>query len=560
MKKILFKSALFIAAALSIVSCNEKEFLSETPKSFLSPENAYVTVDDFNMAINGLYETVRSVYYNSGRNNCFEYFMGTDVAQNGRGNANFIGVLDTWTTPQQTVIKNVWDDQYKLVADANTVITRVAQSDLNEDMKAQISAEAKFFRAFGYRALVYLFGGVPLVLEEVTSPRADFVRASKEEVLKAMKDDFKQAAELLPGIKNVADGKISAPVAKFYLAETLLSLGDNQGAITELDAIISDPALGLMKQRFGSHKNDEGDVFWDLFRVRNQNRSSGNTEALWVIQMEADVVGGFVTTSANKPFYLERFAAPVSYSLTDPAGKTAMACNQGRSTLNIGGRGVSNMRNTDWWLYDLWESDWDNDIRNSKYNIVRDVLYDLPSSPYYGKSAIAEDSYSKKLKTDPWRWYPWPSKITTPGDHPDALFSDKEKLYLKSVAGATYLDQYMLRLPEVYLLRAEAYLKTDKAKAAADVNEVRRRAGAHEITAAEVSIDAILDERAREMVYEEMRRITLGRLGMYVERVRKCNSLNKDQVKDYMNLWPIPYSVIEANKDAEITQNPGYTN
>ncbi|MGM9781185.1 MAG: RagB/SusD family nutrient uptake outer membrane protein [Candidatus Cryptobacteroides sp.] len=560
MKKILFKSALFIAAALSIVSCNEKEFLSETPKSFLSPENAYVTVDDFNMALNGLYETVRSVYYNSGRNNCFEYFMGTDVAQNGRGNANFIGVLDTWTTPQQTVIKNVWDDQYKLVADANTVITRVAQSDLNEDMKAQVSAEAKFFRAFGYRALVYLFGGVPLVLEEVTSPRADFVRASKEEVLKAMKEDFKQAADLLPGIKDVADGKISAPVAKFYLAETLLSLGDNQGAITELNAIISDPALGLMKQRFGSHKNDEGDVFWDLFRVRNQNRSSGNTEALWVIQMEPDVIGGFLTTDSYRPFYLERFAAPVSYSLTDPAGNTAMACNQGRSTLNIGGRGVSNMRNTDWWLYDLWESDWDNDIRNSKYNIVRDVLYDLPSSPYYGKSAIAEDSYSKKLKTDPWRWYPWPSKITTPGDHPDALFSDKEKLYLKSVAGATYLDQYMLRLPEVYLLRAEAYLKTDKAKAAADVNEVRRRAGAHEITAAEVSIDAILDERAREMVYEEMRRITLGRLGMYAERVRKCNSLNKDQVKDYMNVWPIPYSVIEANKDAEITQNPGYTN
>ena len=560
MKKILFKSALFIAAALSFVACNEKEFLSETPKSFLSPENAYVTVDDFNMALNGLYENVRSIYYNSGRNNCFEYFMGTDVAQNGRGNANFIGVLDSWTTPQQTVIKNVWDDQYKLVADANTVISRVAQSDLNEDMKAQISAEAKFFRAFGYRALVYLFGGVPLVLEEVTSPRADFVRASKEEVLKAMKEDFKQAAELLPGIKDVADGKISAPVAKFYLAETLLSLSDASGAITELNAIIADPALGLMKTRFGSHKNDEGDVFWDLFRVRNQNRSSGNTEALWVIQMEPDVIGGFVTTESNKPFYLERFAAPVSYSLTDPNGKTAMACNQGRSTLNIGGRGVSNMRNTDWWLNDLWVSDWDNDIRNSKYNIVRDVLYDLPSSPYYGKSAIAQDSYSKKLKTDPWRWYPWPSKITTPGDHPDALFSDKGNLYLKSVAGATYLDQYMLRLPEVYLLRAEAYLKSDKAKAAADVNEVRRRAGAHEISAAEVSIDAILDERAREMVYEEMRRITLGRLGMYAERVRKCNSLNKDQVKDYMNLWPIPYSVIEANKDAEITQNPGYVN
>lgn len=559
MKQILFKSALCLSAALCFVSCN-KEFLDETPKSFLSPENAYVTLDDFNMGLNGLYETVRSIYYDSGRNNCFEYFMGTDVAQNGRGNANFIGKLDTWTTPHQSVIKNVWDDQYKLVADANTVISRVEQSDLNADSKAVISAEAKFFRAFGYRALVYLYGGVPLVLEEITSPRADFVRASKEDVLKAMKEDFEQAAKLLPGINDVADGKISAPVAKFYLAETLLSLGDNQGAISELNDIIANPALGLMKQRFGSHKNDEGDVFWDLFRVNNQNRSSGNTEALWVIQMEPDVIGGFLTTESYRPFYLERFAAPVSYSLTDPEGKTAMASNQGRSTLNIGGRGVSNMRNTDWWLYELWKSDWDNDIRNSKYNIVRDVIYDLPSSRYFGKSAIAPDTYSKKLKTDPWRWHPWPSKITTPGDHPEALYSDKEKFYLKSVAGATYLDQYMLRLPEVYLLRAEAYLKSDKSKAAQDVNEVRLRAGASSISASDVSIDAILDERAREMVYEEMRRITLGRLGVYAERVRKCNSLNKDQVKDYMNLWPIPYSAIEANKDAEISQNPGYVN
>ena len=238
-----------------------------------------------------------------------------------------------------------------------------------------------------------------------------------------------------------------------------------------------------------------------------------------------------------------------------------MLCTNGRSTLNIGGRGVANLNNTDWWLNDLWESDWSNDIRNSKWNIVRDIVYDNPKSKYYGKSAIAPETYSKKLKTDKWRWYPWPSKITTPGDHPAALYQNEEQLSLKSTAGATYLDQYMLRLPEVYLLRAEAYLNLGKKDLAADdINAVRERAQAKPVADADVTLDYILDERAREMVYEEFRRITLGRVGKYVERVRKCNSFNAPQMEDKMELWPIPYSFIEANKDAKIEQNPGYTN
>lgn len=82
-------------------------------------------------------------------------------------------------------------------------------------------------------------------------------------------------------------------------------------------------------------------------------------------------------------------------------------------------------------MNDLWENDFDNDIRNSKYNIVRNAYYDLPSSKYYGKSVFGEDSYSKTLKENWWRWFPWPSKITTPGEHPEALYEDKENLLLK---------------------------------------------------------------------------------------------------------------------------------
>ena len=319
MNKHILKAGI-IAAAFLTVSCNEKLFLDESPKSFLSPENAYITIDDYNMALNGLYAKVRDNFYNSSQNNCFEFFMSTDVAKNARGNNNFMGNMSNWCTPQQANIKNVWEREYKLIANANTVITRIQNSNLTEEQKKSITAESKFFRAFGYRTLVYLFGGVPLILDEVTSPRYDYTRATKTAILDAMKADFQEAAEVLPEITDVKDGRISKQVAGFYLAETLMSLGESDKAVPFLTSIISDPAISLMKTRFGSHKNDEGDVFWDLFRVKNQNRGSGNTEALWVIQMEADVIGGFLTTTSYRPWYLERFAAPVSYSLTDPDG------------------------------------------------------------------------------------------------------------------------------------------------------------------------------------------------------------------------------------------------
>ena len=219
------------------------------------------------------------------------------------------------------------------------------------------------------------------------------------------------------------------------------------------------------------------------------------------------------------------------------------------------------MSNTHWWLYEVWGDDFSNDMRNSKYNVVRDAYYDLPTSKYYGKSIIAPETKSKLLEEQSWRWYPWPTKITTPGEHPEALYADPALKTLKSTAGATYLDQYMLRLAETYLLRAEAFLmKGDKEKAANDINEVRSRAHTSEVVASEVTIDYILDERARELVYEEFRRITLGRLGKYVERVRKYNTLNGPRVEDYHELFPIPYSAIEANKDAVLEQNPGYKN
>jgi len=136
----------------------------------------------------------------------------------------------------------------------------------------------------------------------------------------------------------------------------------------------------------------------------------------------------------------------------------------------------------------------------------------------------------------------------------------------------------MFRLAETYLLRAEAFARLNMFdKAADDINVVRNRANATPVTASELNttgvsgvagIDYILDERIREFGIEEKRRLTLGRLGedIFYNRVTAYNPYYSGAYgtraavnfsKTY-TLYAIPQTVIDANKDAVLTQNPGY--
>jgi len=567
----IFRYGLFGVLSILSPSCDERKFLEEVPLDFFSPENSYVSMTNFESALTDLYARVREIHYGS-NDIPFTHLMNTDMYEHARLQQGMFGSISLTLVPTDVAfVKNNWTKWYKVISNANTIISRSYDSELTEDQRKRVVAEAKFFRAFAYRYLGYLYGGVPLVLEEITSPKDDFTRTSREEVLNQVIMDFREAADNLLPISEVKDGRVSNLVALHYLAETYIYLHQYEEAVTAASAVINDPNTSLMTGRFGTRANENpndeflkftrpGDVYWDLFQPGNQNRGGGNKEALWVIQMETDVPGGFLTTSSSANNAFERYGVPGgTKNFTDPDGKLGMM-NRGRSNYNTGGRGVSFIKNTDWFLYTLWEDDWDNDIRNAPHNIIRDCIYDNPGSAYYGFSAVHQ--YPSPLWTAPnqqWRWYPFPSKITTPGKHPDALFTDKDELMLSDFSGSTYRDMYMLRLAETYLLRAEAYIgKGDQVSAADDINAVRQRSKAKPVHAAGVTLDYILDERARELNYEEQRRITLHRTGKFVERVRKHNSFNGPEVKDYHNLWPIPYSEIEANKNAALEQNPGY--
>lgn len=85
------------------------------------------------------------------------------------------------------------------------------------------------------------------------------------------------------------------------------------------------------------------------------------------------------------------------------------------------------------------------------------------------------------------------------------------------------------------------------------------------VTAADMddNFNMILDERARELIYEEARWNTLLRMGgtIAVDRIRQYAFWpeTKATLNFNYNLWPIPQSVIDTNKDVVLQQNPGWT-
>jgi hypothetical protein len=550
-----FAKLALILPFLALSSC-DKDFLEETPKDFLSAENAFVTYQDFNASVNNLYRLVRTEFYTSDEAFPLDYIFGTDIVFDGsrsvRQFTNYAAALD----PAFEIPLDHWRDMYKIISETNTILTRMPASQMTDSQKALIEGRARFFRAFAYRTLAYLYGGVPLVLQEVTGPTVNYSRAPKADVLKQAITDLTFAVDNLPGITAVQNGEISKLAAQHLLSEVYLAAGDFNNAAIAATGVISDPNVALMRTRFGRRSTvTPGDVYWDLFQRGNQNRTANNREGLWVVQFETDVPGGSsVSTAMAGNALLERQHVPFfrDYRVN---GTSPFLWPTGDYT---GGRGIGIAASTRYFTNTIWASDFTTDMRNANHNFVRTFTYNNPAVPSLFGRTVSTEAPPAGITVPSRVMYAYQSKVTTVFDHPTNLYANPATFLLKDVAGGTYADQYMFRLAETYLLRAEANLgKGDRVAAAADINVVRSRAGASPVLPANVTIDYILDERMRELGIEEKRRLTLMRLGMLVDRVRRCNPYYND-IQDRHNLFPIPAAEIERNRETVLEQNPGY--
>jgi hypothetical protein len=128
-------------------------------------------------------------------------------------------------------------------------------------------------------------------------------------------------------------------------------------------------------------------------------------------------------------------------------------------------------------------------------------------------------------------------------------------------------DFPVFRLAEAYLIYAEAQLHGGGGSAATAlgyINALRDRAYGNtsgEITAAQLTLPFVLNERGRELIWEAHRRTDLIRFGQFGGTATynwdwKGGSKIGVAVPAYYNLYPIPAAQIAA--DPQITQNQGY--
>ncbi len=109
-----------------------------------------------------------------------------------------------------TVVYNYWVVLFTMVRDANVILSRSEADGVDwgaDGNQETIQAYARFFRGLAYRYLVHLFGGVPIIKEEITSPKLDFVRNSPTEIYNFIIEDLEFASEHLP-VTNNRDGHI----------------------------------------------------------------------------------------------------------------------------------------------------------------------------------------------------------------------------------------------------------------------------------------------------------------------------------------------------------------
>ena len=127
-------------------------------------------------------------------------------------------------------------------------------------------------------------------------------------------------------------------------------------------------------------------------------------------------------------------------------------------------------------------------------------------------------------------------------------------------------DAFVIRFAELYLIAAEAQLKLGRTDSAAYyLNIIRSRAAkpgqtaAMQVTPAQVSLDFILDERAREFAGEQLRWFDLKRTGKLLERVRALNPDVAPNIQSHHTVRPIPQSQLDAvTNRSEFNQNTGY--
>ena len=573
MKTLYIYSLLFVACLLQ--SCSS--FLDETPYNKITAGNFYTTAKEAEQGVNGLYSRMRDLY-GSG----YILYMceaPTDIWKSAK---SMDIEFQNWTIDATSGnVTKLWTNCYVTINQANAVLKAFTSNDipdLSEEKKLQYISEAKFIRAHHYYHLVQQYGDVELKTEPTEALVTEAYKTPAVEIWNFIIDEMKYCIENLPDDQNVY-GRITKEAVKHNLARVYLTVKRNDEDIKEAKRL-AEEVIVSSHSLMSSHEE-----LWNTDNMRNPEvllpvLFTTNTE----LNGEGQQLHVMFTAS-----YSDHYPKVLERDLTY-------------------GRPWSRIRPT-YYLQELYDETKDarwEDCYRTFWRVNKEEATDMIFSPYSKKEEeivwrkgdsvmiIPKHPWTKeqvKAVWPVWVWMPdemreelqdkvqsetnpngeWPSNTKfQSGTMYTTLIKLQDPLRPSANEMKGVRDIVVFRLGETYLLAAEAcHLLGDNKKAAEYMNVIRKRAAIPgkekemEITADQINIDFILDERAREMAGEFCRLYDLKRTGKLYERMNNpdMNEIVAGKFQKYHVLRPIPRDQLARISNPEdFPQNEGYGN
>src|SRR3989441_3133999 len=542
------RTAAMLGAALlaGLPACID---LKEDVISGLTP-GSYGSREVFEALVNATYDPLRTFWAQERGFSVTEF--GTDIFTKGSdGSHKQINDYTPLLNPTESYFQDTWTDFYRAINTANAAIGQAAVVPMDSALKAKRVAEARFLRALYYFVLVQMYGPVHLTRQETTNPTTEATRAPVDTVYEAIINDLRYAEANLgyttPDYGRVTKGAAQHLLAKVYLTrirdpdpvadETAKrQAGDFAQAADYAQRVINSGQYSLLPRFadvFDFHNERNAEVIWSVqFTSDPLTTGNGNQGHLFFL-MEYDVLPGMLRDIANgRPF--KRFR-PTTFLLK---------------------------------LYDRTkDSRYDAQFTRVWYaNNAATIPTDALGVPKFGLGDTAV--FVSTTDADFFFNNTAPSEIYTPKTYTNKIFPslnkfhDPFRLSVNDMRGSR--DFLLCRLAETYLIAAEALLRDGRpTEALPYINAVRRRAAipgqesAMELTVGQLTLDEILNERARELAGEMMRWFDLVRTHTLVARVKAYNSDGGPNIQAFHVLRPIPQTQIDRTT-TPFPQNPGY--
>ncbi|HMH20851.1 MAG TPA: RagB/SusD family nutrient uptake outer membrane protein [Puia sp.] len=418
-------------AALLFLSCG-KSFLNKPPISALTSGNFYKTDAEIMAGTAPLYNIVWFDYNDKS-------LLAFGEARGGNLNSNdrtaYIQ-FDPSSTDQSTLLTG-YKAFYKIVAQSNTTMANIKSaigSTATDAVKNMGIAECRFMRGVAYFYLVSNWGAVPIVYDNASQLSDSIPRNTIPSVWQFIISDLRWAVDHLPAAPyqqgRITKWSAEGMLAKMYL--TRAGYGKTEGARTQSD-------LDSAKYYSGDVCKNSGlslvPSYASLFTSSSNNSSNNNIENLFALQWMP--VGS--PWGVNNSFQ--------AYMAFDP-----------KITQTGDGWGAAQGGSADLISYYLANSA-DSIRRKATIMFPGDVYPELDQKDG-GVAVPASTSYAYVKKYI----------VGSPADNGG-----------KGAFMAAYINTYMLRLAEVYLIYAESVMgnsaSTSDASALQFFNAVRLRAG-----------------------------------------------------------------------------------